>query len=324
MTDIAAENAPPKTRTAAALAGRGTELLVGGVFLIFAILKALNVNLFIVSIGDYGVLHDASLQTAAALGTLAVETILGVALILGFRPRALTLGATALLLLVFSGLIVYGWAFHDLEDCGCGGSIRMGPGVSLLKNAGLLALCGIARWGLGRRSGNGGDLVKGLLATVLGLGVTAYAYAQVEPPPPPAPPPGESATFAQFSFTDADGIPWDLSQGDYFIAMLSATCDHCRASVPALNDLGRQPGMPPIIGLCEGNETTLEDFRIMTAPEFPTHLIPTRVFGTLDGNAPPRFYAVRDGKELRHWDDEVPAWEEVQAALATGAAPETL
>jgi len=283
------------------------EAVLGLVFLAGALLKAGDIDLFTVQISFYGVLSSPVWLAAAALGTLAVEAALGMALLSGLRLRGLTYGAVLGLLLVFTGLIVYGWMFHDLQDCGCFGPIELSPGVSIAKNGVLALLCAGAWWGYrhsepfaGRRHG----LAAQLAAAVLAAGVMpGYAWTQLEPV-------GEtSRPFAHFDLVDDAGAPFDVSTGDYVVAMLSATCDHCLELMPRINELAGVPGIPPLVGLCyEEKPGTMAEFAQATAPAFPLLSIGDRIrsFFSLIGDAPPRFYLLRDGHVVKFWDDEVP------------------
>ena len=67
------------------------------------------------------------------------------ALLFGWRFRAVLYGAVLALLGVFTGLILYGWMFKNLKDCGCFGPIEISPGMSILKNAVLALMC-MAAW----------------------------------------------------------------------------------------------------------------------------------------------------------------------------------
>ena len=81
-----------------------------------------------------------------------------------------------------------------------------------------------------------------------------------------------------------------------------------RKAVAKLNELPLVfPEIPPIIGLCLGDEQTLKQFREETEPEFPTVLIDPIVFFSLIGDAPPRFTYISEAAEISHWDEELPA-----------------
>jgi hypothetical protein len=288
------------------------------VFLAGAILKAMNINLFTVQISYYGVLAQPAWTSAAALGTLGLETGLGVALVLGVRLRGVTFAAVLALLAVFTGLIAYGWAFHNLKDCGCFGPIEISPGVSIAKNVVLAALAALAWWcsmQIGVRPLRW-MIGTGKLLLVLGcaVGMAAYSYLHLESVAPTERP------FAQFVF-DIDGVPYDLGVGEYMVVMLSMTCEDCMASVPALNDLSLMPDLPPLVALCyEVHEGAMEEFRQTTDPLFPMYSLGDRVrlFFSLVGGEPPeppRLNYVRDGERIVFWDLTIPSVDEVFAAL---------
>lgn len=305
------------------IVARGVELLLGGVFLAGAVLKALDVNLFTLQIRAYGVFTNPSLLAASAVGTLLVETALGMALLLGLRLRGWTYAAVAALLLVFSALIAYGWLYHDLEDCGCFGRMEMSPRVSLAKNVFLLAMTVLA-WAGWRRRAAVARLTSAVLARASACGVAAvclalYACVHLEPAVKVT---EENRPFAQFVF-EADGMSWDLGRGEYFVAMLSATCEHCMASIPAVNALAATPGFPPIVGLCYEEEPgSFEEFRALTSPAFALHSLGSqgRLFSSFIGQEPPRFIYIRDGRQVAYWDQDVPGVAAVLKARESASA----
>jgi hypothetical protein len=308
MTDVneidVAEPVAPARSGLLAKCARPAEALLGAVFLVSALLKAADANAFIVAIGLYGVVVGPQLQAMAAVCTLALETAVGTALLLGVHPRKLTLGLAAAMLFGFSGLIVYGWAFHGISDCGCMGPIKLGPLASLAKNAALLALCIVAALGFrGRASTGRGNPLKALVVVILAACVAGYAFAHIQPAPAPTTP--ESRPYAQFVFQE-NGRSFDLGKGEYLVALLNMECEHCRASVEKLNKLVEIPNLPPLIGLCDGNPESLKEFKLVTAAQFPLHLIEMRVFYTLIKQQPPCFVYVRDGKVVKLWEEEVP------------------
>ena len=297
-------------------AARPVELVLAAVFLVGAILKAADVNLFIVQISHYGVLSNRSLIQAAALATLALETGLAAALLLKMRLRGLTYAGILALLAGFTGLILYGWLFHDLKDCGCFGPIEISPAASIGKNV-IIAALAIAGWvgfAITRRlRSTWGWLAPTIPAAVVAaLAVSGYSYAHVQPPAPPGAP-----LFAEFVF-QSDGETTDLGKGEYLVAIMSATCPHCMEIVPNINELSQQPGVPKVVGLCyEDAPGKLEEFRDATAPEFPLFSMGDNFlkFSSLYEYAPPRFALVRDGVQIHYWDDDPPPASEVVDAL---------
>ncbi|MDX9975670.1 MAG: hypothetical protein RBU21_22000 [FCB group bacterium] len=304
------ENLPPATGEPShgilTKAARPAEMLLGLVFLVSALLKANDIDAFIIAIGLYGVVAGDTIQTAVALITLAIESALGTALVLGWRPRALTLGGAAALLLAFSGLILYGWLVNGITDCGCTGAIKIGPKMSLLKNAALLALAATAMAGLRQNPGTGrGVIAKTAAALLCAAVITGYSYSGIEPPSAPLDRP-----FSQFVL-EVDGHNVDLGKGEYLVAVFSSTCDHCMASVEKLNPLAELRNFPPVVGLIEGSPESIQQFELFTGPQFPLHPIGLRTFSEFIDKFPPRFVLVRDGIALHTWDDEVPTPEAV-------------
>jgi len=292
------------------------------VFLAGALLKAANINLFIVQISYYGVLRAPVWLVVAALGTLAVETALGVALLLRLRLRGLTFAAVLALLAAFSVLIAYAWRFHDLKDCGCFGPIEISPGASLAKNAVLAVLAGLA-W-LGSREGAPADkgavravqasasalfAGKASLAALAAAALVTHAFFEIESL-------GDlSRPYAQFVF-EADGAAYDLGEGEFFVAVLNTTCEHCMASVEQINELTDIPGFPQVVGICyEEHAGALEAFVEATLPRFPLYSLGDRIrtfYALLDDvPAPPRFLLVREGRPVAAWSDVVPDAAEV-------------
>jgi hypothetical protein len=298
---------------------RPLEIAIGLFFIFGAVLKAYDIELFWKQIVQYGILRQEVWLNAAAVGTVGVEALLGAALVVGWRLRGLLHAAVALLLVGFTALIAYAWIYHDLEDCGCLGKLEMTPGISILKNLVLLALTGAVYAGTSPRKTTTSTAVqRGLLrglALAIPIAVMGYAFFTLGAAEEPEGPAAEKTGLFSAYTVDNAGQVLDLGQGSYVVAVLSATCPHCRASVPAINDLMLEPDLPLPVGLIYGEPEEIEDFRTITQPLFPLQDIPMRAFFSLIGSEPPRFYVTRDGEELTHWDDEVPSPEAIRGAL---------
>jgi len=310
---------------------RPLEVILGVVFLIGAVLKAQDLNLFSVQINAYGVISSKNLLPIAALAALAVELLLGCALLFRVRLRMFTYVAVEGLLAFFTLLILYGWIFHDLKNCGCFGPLEVSPGISIAKNAVLAAIAGAAAIGVvlsGTEVRARAPRLRLLLAAIAvagTAGITAYGYWDlnrqavhvVE---------GKPGPFASFVFDLPEGH-FDLGKGEYLVAMLSMDCEHCMESVPLLNEFLYQSGFPPIVGIClEEQSGDLEEFRAITGPQFPLYSIgdQVRLFFNLIGKEPPRISYVRNGHQAAFWDERVPTPEELAAAIAAAKAlPDT-
>jgi hypothetical protein len=295
---------------------RWIEIAVGLFFLISAAAKAVDMDAFGVQISAYNVVKDANVVRGSAYFALLLETALGGALLAGIRAKGLTHLASGVMIVVYSTLIAYAWAFHGLTDCGCLGAwVTMGPAASLAKNIVLLAALGFAWFG-GRQASaatanNGMRFAAAFIsATIMILALTGIVMRDGGMKPIPGVAQDGERPYAQFVF-DADGQHFDLGKGEYLVAMLNATCEHCRASVPALNALVETAGLPPMVALMMGNEKEFADFQAQTSPLFGAHLIEPLTFMEFIGSTPPRLSHIRDGVGVRHWDwqDKVPEGE---------------
>ncbi len=297
------------------------EPLIGIIFLLGAILKALDINLFSVQIAAYGVITTKSLLPYVALGTLAVETFLGAALLLRLRFQKLTFLALTLLLLVFTGLIIYGWAFNELEDCGCFGPLEMSPGISITKNILLLILTAIA-WHHAHRTSPAEAVplhrypyVRLACTCVFVAGLLGYAYVGLQAENLPDSP--EQGKYSAFVFDLPEGH-FNLGEGEYLVALLSMSCEHCMEVVPELNELFFLPDLPPIVALClEENEGAMSSFCAQTEPLFPMYSIGNRVrlYFELIGEETLGLSYVRDGHSMYYWDGVIPPYDELQSFL---------
>lgn len=314
-------------------AGRGAELLLGATFLLAAALKAQDLNLFIGQILAYQIFTTPVLLKLVAFGTLAIETFLGLSMLLGSPWRRLVLGLSAAMLVFFSGLVLYAWQVHGLEECGCLGAVSMTPLQTIAKNVVMLLLVALAWYGLVPREGGGTSfsfartrvVAPLLLAAVICAGVvpqldqnqraakkTAPSSEKNTPAGDEAPSASEGGVFSSYTITTEYGETLDLGEGEYLVALLSTTCEHCMASVPQINAYLAESALPPVVGVClEPEEGSLEDFEAMAAPAFPMHSIGNDMleWSRICPGVPPRLSYVLNGVERDAWKDEMPDYE---------------
>ncbi len=303
---------------------RTIEVILGAVFIFSAVTKALDIYQFAVQVSYYGLVKEPSLVRLIAYLMVGLETALGACLLAGVRLRGLTPIGTIALLLAFSGLVLYAWQYRGLQECGCFGKyIQMGPKSTLAKNVVLIALA-VAAWAGARRipkpaEGPVPDKTSkwrpGYVLGTLGLLAVVLAAAMGKTPPPKTPTSTTStsgAPFAKFVFTTETGEEVDLGSGEYFVAMLSATCEHCQAASILLNDLMFMPDVPTTVGLLMAEDSSeVDDFNAIVQPVFVIHVIDTLEWSYLIGKEPPRFYVIHDGVPLRHLDTLDPTLDEL-------------
>ena len=129
--------------------------------------------------------------------------------------------------------------------------------------------------------------------------------------------------LAEFAFEE-DGMLYDLSQGEYLVALLSMGCEHCQAAVVDLNAFVMATEDPVVVALCfEEGVDTIESFRALTQPLFPLYSVGDRIrkFYSLvgEGQVPPRFLAIRDGAVVADWYETAPTVEEVSQVFASSS-----
>ena len=291
------------------------ERIVGALFIFSATVKVIDLPTFELQIRYYNVLTEPGSIAAAALAVVVIESLLGVALLAGLRLRGITLGATAALLLGFTGLVVYGWAFQGLEECGCfGGFIEMTPGVTITKNVIMLLMLGLT-WKLSSAGGadasaHGHAALRaalGVCGAVVVFSAAAYGGAGAS---------GGEQPFADLTYHDGlDDV--SLAEGEHLAVFYGATCDHCMATVPALNELAVTENAPPIVAFMLGEPGEIEEFELITQPLFPLAAMDIVEFSRFVGRAPPRFVLVRDGEAIAHWDDAAPTLEAIEELMGS-------
>ncbi|MCA8972299.1 MAG: DoxX family protein [Planctomycetes bacterium] len=97
------------------LFGRIVAALLGIVFVVSGGAKATDVDMFAVTVGEYGIVPDAMVH-ATAITLVIIEVATGVAL---FAIPRLGARAAIILLLVFVAVLGYGMARGLDIDCGC-------------------------------------------------------------------------------------------------------------------------------------------------------------------------------------------------------------
>ncbi len=297
---------------AAVAAGRVVEVVAGLVLLASAVLKALDFSNFILQIALYRLLPGGG-EPAAALAILMAEWFLGAWLVAG-RGRPWPHALTIALLAFFSAVYAWGLRARGIEDCGCfGTAISLPPQVTFAKNAllaGLLLAAAVVRWRRPARRnlvwlGLAVVLAVAVLATIA-FGWTSHRREQAALEAVAAGPLDPERPYARFVF-DVDGRPWDLGRGDYLVVWLSTWCDECLAIIQPIKDLRELiPDLPPVVGLCLGDEASLAEMRAATEPDFPLVRVPARIFIDQVEVEPPRFVLVREGRPLAHWDGDLP------------------
>ena len=272
--------------------------LVGSVFLLTGIAKALRSRQFVSHVLGYGLLPP-SVLAPLAIGFIALECALGVALILHSFPRWL-IPATGLLLLCLTALSL--WAAHSgrLEQCACyRGLVTLSPGQSALLNLGYGVLLALA-WvypAVGHRTTSWHWLLVALvMPTAAVLAWRSRDRALLEP-------------FLKI------GKPWrrhwlrdssrDLGKGAHLVAFMHKDCAACKQAVPFLKILATQKDLPDVLGVMPSSDDELDRYKADFKLRFPLAAVDKRLFPYLVDSMP-TFVLIDDGVITGKWTGQLP------------------
>lgn len=288
--------------------------LVGLILLTAGVSKAMDMELFVRQIRDYGIISHPVLLIASAWGMVALECVLGVGLLVFYRPR-LTLSVTAALVLMFVVVNTWAWLTNAAEDCGCFGEwLKHTPGEAAFQNLVMLAVTALA-WPGHRYVRKVRTRAKAwvvIIASVIGLTLPVlFGMPSLTPEKLPA----KVSGIGPIEVHGLEDV--DLNEGTYLIVLMGTDCPHCHEAVPDLNVLSDTPDLPPLIALCTSKEQECIEFVEDFQPVFPIGHISEKLFWRLlsDGDMP-RTILLQDGRIKRVWDLTVPDEGAVQAELS--------
>ena len=121
---------------------------LGGILLVAAVVKGIDLQQFALQIRQYGILPDnAGLIHGVAWFMVVVEAVIGAALLVNWRPK-LMLAAFVALMLLFIVALVWAIVQGGVADCGCfGPAAQRSPLEALVEDA-VLLLIAVAAWRL--------------------------------------------------------------------------------------------------------------------------------------------------------------------------------
>ena len=290
--------------------------IVGLILLMASLLKATDMEVFIGQIRDYGIISQGIVLTLSAWGLITLECVLGVGLLILYRPR-LILSLTALLLLIFLGATTWAWLTGVTEDCGCFSDwVKRTPGEAVLGNLILLTATALA-W-LGHRNVQVPQprIKAWAVATACLIGLTlpvvfGFRATGIHRPE-------SKAVEVDMGYLKMQGLEHiDLNHGMYLIVLMDTECLHCQEVVPELNALAQESDLPNIIGLCTNEEsqrkTFVEEFELV----FAIGKIEEDIFfRLLSGGEIPRIILLHDGHVQQIWDHKVPDKEKIKAVFS--------
>lgn len=270
------------------------QLFIAATYLFSAYTKAIAPGFFEVLLEQQGIVPNRIYAAWLTRGIIAIELWLALGLILSFYTRIL-LRLSFGILLAFSAHLCYLIFIGETGNCGCFGEmIKVSPLESLAKNAFLLLVNGfLLRY---KYKGNKKPWWTWALFPTLFAAAVFVWPTQTDPD-------GVIAKFPAFEKT----TEIDFYKGEYLVAVLNLSCEHCQESAQDLAELQREGvEIPQVIALFyEEGETTVEQFNLKTNSDFYYEMIDVNTFFDLIGNAPPRVYWTRKGEVNQFWDENI-------------------
>jgi glutaredoxin len=282
-----------------------SPLLVGGVFLITGLAKAVDPRLFVAHIGKLEILPLRAVRPAS-MAFIALECSLGYALILRLFPNWLF--PTMLVLLVaLSGLTYWSTATGRVEDCGCySGLLQIKPQHSLLLNGIYIALITVGIYHPIAEFLNFHQQLWVMLLAIasslvsVNLGVRKFRKT------------GRALLDLSLSRINSpwqpDWLPEDLDnlmQGKKLVAFISPNCGYCSRWVKALKVLHRHSIFPEIVALMSEPPEVIQAYMQENQLSFPVRFIKQSTKQLLVPGSP-TVLVLEDGIITEKWFDTMP------------------
>lgn len=273
--------------------------IVGAVFLVTGVVKALSSKSFIQLIFKYGLLPP-QLVIPTAITFIGLECALGVALILYEFPQDLVPG-TIILILCLSASTAWATSTKRTEDCGCyGGLLVITPKQSILLNLGYILLLGWAWvYPVANHYTQIWQWVLALIALVAG---SISGWKSQEKP---------LVDFSRLKPGNRWHPRWlkdssqDLQQGSHFVVFLGKDCPYCKQWVPLLNVMSTQKDLPNVIGILALSHEEIEAFKAEHLVRFPIAQMDKLLFGYMVDSYPTAVL-IEDGVISNKWLGEIP------------------
>lgn len=270
------------------------QLFLGATFLFSAYTKALAPGFFEVLLEQQGLVPNRLYGAWATRAIIAFEVWLGLGLLFSIFTRAL-LRISFGLLVAFSVHLCYLIIIGETGNCGCFGEmISMSPLASLGKNVVLLGVNAFLLL-FHYRNQKKSWIIWVLLPALFAAAVFVWPI-QTEP----------DEVVAKFpAFEETSEI--DFTTGEYLVAVLNLSCEHCQEAAQELAELQRKGvALPQVVALFfEEGDTTVDQFNTLTQSDFPHQMIDVNTFFDLIGSAPPRVYWIKNGEVHQFWDEEI-------------------
>lgn len=271
--------------------------LCGLLFLYSAYTKADPIQVFEYTIVQYA--HLPWLVAAVlARALVGLEAALGLMLLLSIPGKARWIYKTAFALTaIFSIYLIYLWAsFGNNVNCGCfGDAVWMSPGVSLAKNAILLAVLALL---IRYHSGWQHRRILWWADVVVFVGVMLPFIILAIPTGKPdwLKNGGYHMDFSMLYAPGAQHIPaTNLAKGRHVVAFLSQSCKHCRITAIKMHIMKQHDPSLPFYFIIGGESPLNNFFKATNATDIPYSRMERDTFLRYTGGIFPMIVMVQDG-----------------------------
>ena len=293
------------------ITARVVEILVAGVFLTAALIKALDPVAFAEQIAAYGIIPD--LAPIAAWSLIIIECLFAAALIANLLPRVIPL-LTAGMLVFFIGITVYGMSIGLGESCGCFGNLyHRGPEMVIVED--ILMLIGllfviIVLWNRHKQQEN---IVSRVVFTVV-VGLIAAGVTVSSPHIPADDFVTQLYPGSSFTTWPVDGLYGkDLNTGTHVVFLFTVESDDIRPQVEKMNTVAQTIEGESTVGLIIDGTEHLTMLMFEFAAAFPVAALEPRFARPLYRTLP-RTFILHNGSVTHTWS-EIPASSAVVHAL---------
>jgi len=245
---------------------RSIQIIIGILFLLSGILKAIDSQQFVKLVHSYGIHWAADFAPIFS----GIEIVLGLYMILDVRVKSTAI-IVGLLTLGFSGAFGYAFFVNHVDDCGCMGSfITFPPVVTFLRNILIVFGC-FWLWKYGSRKASKNSSWKIWIINILGIfafcltsytiGVKIVNYNKIKA--------GESVNAGLLRFFSEK-----IGTGISFVFIFNPDCPHCWNMTENVKSIKRIPEFSNVIGITSKNADTSSYMKEMK-PNFEVYKYPT-------------------------------------------------
>lgn len=289
------------------------EILIAGVFLLAAVMKALDPASFVEQIVSYNMFPD--LAPLAAWTLIIIECLLAAALIVNLLPRVIPMLSMGLLLF-FIGITVYGMSIGLGEDCGCFGNLyHRGPEMVILEDTLMiigLVFVVVVLWNRQQ------EHIAGRVTVTLATGMAAAAITAFSPYIPADNLVTQLHPGSSFSTWPVDGLYGkDLNSGTHVVFLFTVTSENIGAQVQSMNTVAQTMEDASVVGLIIDGTEHLTTLMFEYAAAFPVAALEPRFARPLYRTLP-RTFILKDGVVTHTWS-ELPQPETVKEAWTSKA-----